>query len=309
MKSLPIDTDTGPNVVLELIYRLKVKDVMKDSVVTVPPSASMRTIQLLMKEKGITGIPVTENGRLAGLVSIGDIIEALDGGWINDPAEKHMSRAVIVLDSDMPLSFAVTYFNRYGYRRFPVLDKNGNISGIITAADILRSLLIEMNREVERLEEGLEKHSQDSFDKGSGKLGFELRFNSRRFDFESAGKASGELKKALKELGIDSAAIRRASIISYELEMNQVIHSEGGTMEFSASDGRVSITARDEGPGIDDLDAAMTEGFSTANQWVRSLGFGAGLGLPNAKRSSDEFSISSVPGKGTVVHSIVYYEE
>ncbi|GAB1431983.1 CBS domain-containing protein [Spirochaetota bacterium] len=309
MDSLPIDTDTGPNVVLELIYRLKVKDVMKDEVYTVTPSDSMRTIQLLMKAKGITGVPVSENGRLAGLVSIGDIIEALDGGWINDAAEKHMSRAVIVLDADMPLSFAVTYFNRYGYRRFPVLDKNGNISGIITAADILRSLLIEMNKEVERLEEGLGKHVQGKHIDKDGKAGFDMRFNSKRFDFEAAGKASGELKKALNELGLDSAVIRRASIISYELEMNQVIHSVGGTMEFSAADGTVRITARDEGPGIADLDAAMTEGFSTANQWVRSLGFGAGLGLPNAKRSSDEFSITSKPGKGTTVLALIHYEE
>jgi len=308
MDSFPIDTDGGSRVVLELIYRLKVKDVMKRDVVTAPPSATLREVQALMRERGITGVPIVEGDRLMGLVSIGDIIAALDGGWIGDLAATRMSEAVIVLEDDMPLSFAVTYFNRYGYRRFPVLDKNASLVGIVTAADVLRALLIEMNREVERLEEGLVGRSANGAPPARPG-GFDLRFSSRRFDFEAAGKASGELKKSLKALGVDPASIRRAAIVSYELEMNQVIHSEGGVMEFTAADGAVAIVARDEGPGIDDLEAAMTEGFSTANEWVRSLGFGAGLGLPNAKRSSDEFSITSKPGKGTLVRAVVRYQE
>ena len=122
MTSFPIDTDGGPQVVLELIYRLKVKDVMKSEVVTAPPTASLREVQVKMRDLGITGVPIVEAGRLVGIVSIGNIIEALDGGWIEDAAGSRMSRSLIVLEDDMPLSFAITYFNRYGYRRFPVLD-------------------------------------------------------------------------------------------------------------------------------------------------------------------------------------------
>ncbi len=312
MVSLPIDTDGGPQVVLELIYRLKVKDVMKSEVVTAPPTASLREVQVKMRDCGITGVPIVEADHLVGLVSIGNIIEALDGGWIEDAAGSRMSGSLIVLEDDMPLSFAITYFNRYGYRRFPVLDKNTRLVGIVTAADVLRALLIAMNQEVERLEEGLAR------DRASGALpeavqetskAFSMSFPSRRFDFENAGKASAELKKALKGLGADSGSIRRAAIVSYELEMNQVIHSEGGVMQFSASSGAVRIVARDEGPGIADLDEALTEGFSTANEWVRSLGFGAGLGLTNAKRSSDEFEITSKVGTGTTVRVLVRYQE
>jgi len=312
MVSFPIDTDGGPQVVLELIYRLKVKDVMMTEVVTAPPTASLREVQLKMRDYGITGVPIVEANHLVGLVSIGNIIEALDGGWIEDAAGSRMSGSLIVLEDDMPLSFAITYFNRYGYRRFPVLDKNTRLVGIVTAADVLRALLIAMNQEVERLEEGLAR------DRASGATpeaapesarAFSMSFPSRRFDFENAGKASAELKKALKGLGADSGSIRRAAIVSYELEMNQVIHSEGGVMEFSASNGAVRIVARDEGPGIADLDAALTEGFSTANEWVRSLGFGAGLGLPNARRSSDEFEITSKLGTGTTVRVLVRYQE
>lgn len=312
MISFPIDTDGGPQVVLELIYRLKVKDVMNSDVITATPTESMRIVQIKMRDYGITGVPIVEADRLIGIVSIGNIIEALDGGWIEDMAGSRMSSSLIVLEDDMPLSFAITYFNRYGYRRFPVLDKNTRLVGIVTAADVLRALLIAMNQEVERLEEGLTKDrvsgAPSEAIKGNSKS-FSLSFPSRRFDFENAGKASAELKKALKGLGADSVSIRRAAIVSYELEMNQVIHSDGGVMEFSASNGAVRIVARDEGPGIVDLDAALTEGFSTANEWVRSLGFGAGLGLPNAKRSSDEFGITSKVGTGTTVRALVRYQE
>jgi len=312
MDSFPIDTDGGPQVVLELIYRLKVKDVMKSEVVTAGPSASLREVQSMMRDRGITGVPIVEADRLVGMVSIGDIIEALDGGWIQDSAGSRMSDSLIVLEDDMPLSFAITYFNRYGYRRFPVLDKNATLVGIVTAADVLRALLIAMNREVERLEDGLSRGRAAGTQPEPGQAAaaaFSMSFVSRRFDFENAGKASAELKKALKGLRADSGSIRRAAIVSYELEMNQVIHSEGGVMEFSAADGAVRIVARDEGPGIEDLEAALTEGFSTANEWVRSLGFGAGLGLPNAKRSSDEFEISSKVGTGTTVRALVRYQE
>lgn len=305
MDSFPIDTDGGPQVVIELIYRLKVKDVMTAEVVTAAPQATMRAVQMLMRDHGITGVPIVDSGRLVGIVSIGDMIEALDTGAITESAESRMTRSLIVLEDDMPLSFAVTYFNRYGYRRFPVLDRNGSLAGIVTAADVLRSLLIEMNREVERLEADIVRG--DSSKAGSSTM--HLSFPSRRFDFENAGKASAELKKTLRSLGADSTAIRRAAIVSYELEMNQVIHSVGGIMDFSMRDGVVSIVARDDGPGIENVEAALTEGFSTANAWIRSLGFGAGLGLPNARRSSDEFEITSRLGAGTTVTARIRYQE
>ncbi|MDX9897813.1 MAG: CBS domain-containing protein [Spirochaetia bacterium] len=311
MDSFPIDTEGGPQVVLELIYRLKVKDVMKTDVVTAPRTASLRDIQVMMRDKGITGVPIVEAEHLVGIVSIGNIIEALDGGWIHELAGNRMSDSLIVLEEDMPLSFAITYFNRYGYRRFPVLDKNMALAGIVTAADVLRALLIEMNREVERLEEGIARRraAEASPAAEASSATMNMSFSSRRFDFENAGKASAELKKALKGFKADSGSIRRAAIVSYELEMNQVIHSDGGVMEFSASDGAVTIVAKDDGPGIENLESALTEGYSTANEWIRSLGFGAGLGLPNAKRSADEFEISSKPGVGTTVRAIIRYQE
>jgi anti-sigma regulatory factor (Ser/Thr protein kinase) len=96
-------------------------------------------------------------------------------------------------------------------------------------------------------------------------------------------------------------------VASYELELNEVIHSDGGTIACSAGGGRIEICAEDRGPGIPDVAAAMTEGFSTSNEWIRSLGFGAGMGLPNAKRVSDDFHIDSGPGRGTQVRVLIRY--
>ena len=127
-----------------------------------------------------------------------------------------------------------------------------------------------------------------------------------RYDFELAGRASTEIKKALKQRNFDPKIIRRIAIASYELEINLVVHSNGGTLSCSILPDKVTITAADTGPGIADVNQALQEGWSTANEYVRSLGFGAGMGLANTKRVSDEFSINSAPGLGTTVRSVVH---
>jgi len=304
MAPLPISPETGPQAVLEILYSLKVRDAMSSPVISASPEDSMREVQYLMKDNGITGVPIVENGRLSGLVSMGLVIEALDAGRIEEKAGELMTRSVISLEDDMPLAFATTYFNRYTYGRFPVLNRDGQVVGVIVASDIIRSLLVAMNQEVERLEARLSAAAAAERP-ADGKV--HLLFHVARFDFESAGKASAEFKKALKELGVEAGTVRRAAVAAYELELNEVIHSEGGTIGMVAGEGRIEISAEDRGPGIPDIEAAMTEGFSTANEWIRSLGFGAGMGLPNAKRVSDEFSVDSGPGRGTKVRVVIKY--
>ncbi len=120
-------------------------------------------------------------------------------------------------------------------------------------------------------------------------------------NFTSAGQASGQLKKNLRQLGIAPETIRRASIAMYEGEINMVIHAGGGQADVSISENEIVITLIDRGPGIKDIKQAMQEGFSTAPENVRSLGFGAGMGLPNMKRYSDNMEINSVPGEGTTI--------
>ena len=120
-------------------------------------------------------------------------------------------------------------------------------------------------------------------------------------DFTRAGEASSSVKNKLKMLGVGSDAIRRTAIAMYEGEINMVIHADGGTITVTISDTDITMVLADKGPGIPDIDRAMQEGDSTAREEVRSLGFGAGMGLPNMKRYSDEMQIDTVVGQGTTI--------
>ena len=120
-------------------------------------------------------------------------------------------------------------------------------------------------------------------------------------DLIEAGEASSKMKLTLKKLGLPPDVIRRASICMYEGEINMVIHADGGQAEVEVGMDEITIRMEDHGPGIPDVAKAMEEGFSTAGPTARNLGFGAGMGLPNMKRYSDELRIDTTVGKGTVV--------
>ena len=120
-------------------------------------------------------------------------------------------------------------------------------------------------------------------------------------DFTCAGQASVQVKKNLRQLGLPPETIRRVSIAMYEGEINMVIHAGGGDADVNVSEDYIEIVLRDNGPGIKDIEQAMQEGFSTATDNIRSLGFGAGMGLPNMKRYTDYMTIESVVGEGTTI--------
>lgn len=120
-------------------------------------------------------------------------------------------------------------------------------------------------------------------------------------EFQTAGDASASIKRKLKQIGIDSTVLRRIAVASYEAELNLIIHSEGGQLTLEMTPDAILLTSADVGPGIADISKAMQEGFSTASEEARDLGFGAGMGLPNMKRNADDFSIESEVGKGTCI--------
>jgi anti-sigma regulatory factor (Ser/Thr protein kinase) len=120
-------------------------------------------------------------------------------------------------------------------------------------------------------------------------------------DFTRAGEASGDLKNKLKMMGISPETVRKASIAMYEGEINMVIHADGGTIDVLISEKDITIILADKGPGIADVEKAMTAGYSTAPDNIRSLGFGAGMGLPNMKKYSDYMDVKSETGAGTTV--------
>lgn len=133
-----------------------------------------------------------------------------------------------------------------------------------------------------------------------------LHYEVSGTDFTCAGEASGKIKKTLKELGFPTAITRNVAIAVYEGEINMVIHGGGGVIDAKITPDCISVELADQGPGIPDISLAMQEGFSTAPDNVRQLGFGAGMGLPNIKKYTDEMIIESEVGKGTTIKIKVF---
>lgn len=137
----------------------------------------------------------------------------------------------------------------------------------------------------------------------------ELHFTVDGSDFTLAGETSSKVKKTLNQLGFNPAVVRRVAIAMYEGEINMVIHANGGTIDVQISPERIVAYLRDTGPGIPDVEKAMQEGYSTATNKVRELGFGAGMGLPNMKKYTDEMEIETTVGKGTTVKLVINVQQ
>ena len=288
-----------------LIYELRVRDAMTRPPVTAGPGDSLRTIQHLMKTHRISGVPILQDGFPVGLVSIEDIINALDQGHVNDPAERWMTRNIVALRDHFSLVRAVAEFDRHGFGRFPVLNSAGELVGVLTRGDITACLMQQLEK---RAEEAAAREAALI----SGQTG-DLEHNKpvvvqtevKSGDYDNAGKISQRMRQILRARGVNPDIQRRAAIIAYEAEMNMVIHSIGGELSVAISPGKVVIEAVDRGPGIENVDLAMQEGWSTAGPLARELGFGAGMGLPNIKKCSDQFEIHSEMSVGTRLHSEV----
>lgn len=298
------NVDNGRKITLAqvLVYELRVRDAMTKEPVVAQPTVTLRTIQQLMKTRRISGVPITQDGRLLGVVSLEDIISALDEGHINEPAEKWMARDPIALRDHYSLVRAVAEFDRYGFGRFPVLNAADDLVGIITRGDITTCLMQQLEK---RAEEAVAHEAALVADRLADEKAHRVvaRVQIRSGDFDSAGKVSQWMRQVLRERGIDPDVRRRAAIVAYEAETNVIIHSIGGELRVVVDPQRVMIDAIDGGPGIENLEMAMQEGWSTAGPLARQLGFGAGMGLPNMKKCSDRFEVRSELGSGTHLHS------
>jgi serine/threonine-protein kinase RsbT len=128
-------------------------------------------------------------------------------------------------------------------------------------------------------------------------------------DFDNAGAASSEIKAVLEQMGVDRSIIRRAAIASFEAEMNVIIYTPAGILRYKIAPDYINIVFDDVGPGIEDIDLVMKEGYSTAPDSIRDMGFGSGMGLPNIKKNADELKISSQPGVGTNLEFIIHIKK
>ncbi len=289
--------------VQELIYTTPVESVMAKDVIVADLSMTMVQVKQLMREKRISGMPVVDGDRMVGIISISDLIKALENGLIDRPVVELMTTNVQTVFKDSYVAEVVNSLGPRGFGRIPVLDRDGRLVGIVTTGTVIQNLLRQMDisfkkKEEEKLQKYRASHIFD--DIVSDDTCLVLRFVVNDKDFDNAGKASSQIKKSLQRLGMQPALVRRVSVAVYEAEINLVIHTDvGGEMIARIRRDRIQISAVDHGPGIEDVEQVLKPGFSTAPQWIRDMGFGAGMGLANIKRCSDSMRLLSEFGGGT----------
>lgn len=293
--------------VQELVYELEIEDVMSRDVITVSPQTSMLEVREILREHQISGVPVVKNGELVGILSIEDLIKALAEKTMHVSVEEKMTPNPVTLRADEPVIMALSYFDKYEFGRFPVVDGRGRLVGILTRGDIIHGLLRKLEIEYHEEEIRLYRARHIFEDVVSDRTSVVLRYDVLAHDFEHAGEASLNVKLVLTRLGASPLIVRRASTVAYEAEMNVIIHTdEGGEIIVEVQLGQIVIRAVDTGPGIPDVALALQPGFTTAPQWIREMGFGAGLGLANIQKWADEMRLESPLGKRTVLEAVIY---
>jgi len=295
---------------VEILFELKVADVMKRDIISVGPDDMMSDLKTTLQKHRISGVPVVKEDTLVGVISIEDLIRWLSDGGSNKRIGDVMSKEPKCLYADQPLIHAVKKFDQFGYGRFPVLDReSGKLVGIITRGAIIDGTLKKLEKEYK--EEEIRQYRASHFftDILADKKKVNLEFTILGKDFDNAGRASTTMKKNLKRLGIRPDIIQRIAIASYEAEMNVVIYTDGGTMRFDITEDKIVLIVTDKGPGIEDIEKAMQPGFTTSESWVKELGFGAGMGLPNIQRCSDTMNLQSEVGVGTTLTVEIFLGE
>ncbi len=284
----------------ELGYELKVRQAMNTNLTTVEPQASMSKLRGVLRSNRISGVPVTKENKLVGVICVEDLVNWLMSGAKDCAIEEKMSKEVVTLYADEPLVHAINKLQQHGFFHFPVLEReSGQLVGTITREDIIRKLLQKL--EIEYREEEIRHYRASHIfeDIMADKTSLIFQYYIVGQDFNRAGESSSALKKTLKRLGTHPDIARRVAIAVYEAEMNVVIYARGGEITVKVDPNQIRIEVEDSGPGIPNIAKAMQPGYSTAPEWVRELGFGAGMGLNNIKKCADEMNITSTVGKGT----------
>lgn len=285
----------------ELFYELRVQEVMTRNVITVSPQTTMHELGELLRKHRISGTPVVENGKLVGIVSIQDLIQALETCRVDQPVSAWMTHPIETLSPQERVISAIHELARTGYGRFPVVNRtSGKLVGILTQGDIIKGSLKRLDIDFRRRES--EVHAIHSFfdDVVSEDTRIVLRYTVKAQDFDHGGEASTRFKRSLQNLGISPQVLRRVAIATYEAEMNLILHTtEGGTIQAEVRPYAIQIDVCDLGPGIPDVNLAMRPGYSTAPAWIREMGFGAGMGLKNIRDCADKMSLTSTPDEGT----------
>jgi CBS domain-containing protein/anti-sigma regulatory factor (Ser/Thr protein kinase) len=290
----------------DLAYELKVEQAMTRDVITVPPDTTMAEFGEVLRANRISGTPVIEGEKMLGIISTEDLIKALQAGEMSVAVSERMTPNPEVLRADEPLVHAVSKFSGLHFGRFPIVNQEGNLVGIITPGDIAQAMLkqLEIDYRKEELHRYRASHIFEDIIADDIALVFGYRIAAG--DIFRAGEASSGMRKTLSRLGIHPQVIRRIAVATYEAEMNIVIFTDGGEIVAEVRPDCIRIEAQDKGPGIPDIEQAMQPGYSTAPTWVQEMGFGAGMGLPNIQACADKMKLDSKVGIGTHLEVIIF---
>jgi CBS domain-containing protein/anti-sigma regulatory factor (Ser/Thr protein kinase) len=305
------DNDAGMITrVEELGYELKISQVMTTNVVTVSPDMTMLEALDVIKQHRISGAPVMVDGELVGIISTEDLIRALRDGRIDRKVSDYMSTGLITAKATDKVVEALKVFSKTKVGRLPVVDENNKLVGLLTKGDITNGLLNALQRDYQA-EEVIRYRASHLFeDIESDRTSLILRYRIIKDDFVHGGAASNNIKRALLRLGADRQVARRCGIAVYEAEMNLIIHTNnGGFLRVEIEPHKITMEAYDDGPGIDDVEKALTPGFSTASEEVRNKGFGAGMGLVNIRACVDEMTIKTSKESGTNLYMTIYLDK
>ncbi|MEI7847737.1 MAG: CBS domain-containing protein [Chloroflexota bacterium] len=284
----------------ELSYDLKISETMTSQVKSVSPDQPLASVLEILRLGRISGVPVEENNKLVGILSIEDIVHAMEKNELGSPVRAYMSSKVFSVNIYDPVVKAIEYFSEYRVGRLPVVDEAGKLVGIITKGDITRGILNALQKDYKVEEIRVYRASHLFEDITSDRTSLILRYNIRARDYVNGGKASSNIKRALLRLGASPQLARQCGIAIYEAEINLIIHSDhGGIIRVQIEPLRILMQTTDTGPGIPDVKLALQAGWSTATQEARDMGFGAGMGLVNIRRCVDRMELESTVGKGT----------
>ncbi len=306
-------TPGGVTKTQEMAYEITVGEVMSTTIFTVRPDQTMAELSLLLRDNRISGTPVVENGKLVGMVSIADLVNALGNNQISALIREKMKTNVECLYSDELLVHCLAKFSQYGFRRYPVLNRKEELVGILTKGNVVEGLLKKLEIEYAQTElkinEAGQRPTMRQFfeDVIADEISFCFKYYVDGQTLKSAGKAASELKHALKKLGVSPPVLRRIGVATYEAEINLASYTTGGEIRAQIEKWGIIVEAIDNGPGIPDVERAMQPGYSTAPDWVRELGFGAGMGLVNMKKCSDEMELTSSVPDGTRLTMKFYF--
>lgn len=288
------------NRIEELSYDLKIREVMVQNVITTTPDVPVSSALDLLRLNRISGLPVVVDGGLVGVISLEDIVRALQKNELDVPVRQYMSTSLVTVNSFDSVVEAIKTFTEKRLGRLPVIDENHKLVGIITKGDITRGILLAVEHDYKEEEVRRYRASHLFDDIISDRTTLVLRYNIKVGDFTHGGNASSHIKRALLRLGADAQLARRCGIAAYEAEMNLIIHTaNGGILKLEVEPHKITISTTDDGPGIDDIQKVLQPGYSTATDKVREMGFGAGMGLVNIQKCVDKMEIESVRGKGT----------